>query len=893
MLAAVCLVLTFFGLAPIAWAGSTHRLHDGITAFVNNAEGRDFTIHLGVRDINLYETGPREVLVKVYDPDGRVLVRQVLPDDGVKSKAFLPPLGAWDHEAWYYTYCYMKGTQPMIRWSAFSEPDRLNTIPKRDFTWKIKATKKGVYRVLVVGAIDHYVTLKLNPNLPYALAGHPDWLHGHGEQWRRSFVYVPQGTKAFHVIFAEYDLPRRRHLTVRGPDGQVLHQGGAPGGFSKALVQLDQPGQLDGQLLTVEVSQAPGDFLVGIKFVLKADPEVHLRGLPKPGAFEQAQIGAFAPDPETARAVRGGAIHHDGRVFWHGFQVRLHDWLKKIPPEGFEVKTADGKPADPAPTGKPNPKDQLVPLPTRPGYVVLNGPYWTPPLCDRIMHHYPAHKNRAALNLAIRDLAAGLREIGPNDHPAHVIGGPFINLAYEFGNYGWHLWRPAWRLLQESDAPNDVKEIIREAFLVCGDRLAFCRSWERINGNAYAQLVSALRYCCEATGDKLQRELFDTYWERFTSGGWGERVGVGPSGPVQEGFAYSHHYGSYILTTWQSILTDLKDERFQKVYDRIRLLYSYTLADENTPTGPWSARTHYYPHWQPEMAGPFIWKGLPGPDFTVSVNDGNEFFAARRKNYYVLTYHGRLSPKWESNAQPGNSGYGGGMICQLQIPGRGLVLASTLNGSYGEGMDTSLWRTFHLHTLVGEEANGRPLVTGDSEHFDARLNGITVTSSGHVRDSSVRVLRSFTFHPQHITCTVQLRETEYTELLTLWLKNDLRGKVKEAYEMIPYQPMQKGKKLATAITALDAAGKTLGPVGKEALSAKRVVIDRGGFGVRIELERERPVLRGQNHTVLIRLVDRVTPAGQVELTYRLVPWVAGEESPPGSQSKMRNQGHPL
>ena len=48
-----------------AFAQSTHRLQDGITAFVNNAEGKDFNVHLTVRDLNLFETGPRELLVKV------------------------------------------------------------------------------------------------------------------------------------------------------------------------------------------------------------------------------------------------------------------------------------------------------------------------------------------------------------------------------------------------------------------------------------------------------------------------------------------------------------------------------------------------------------------------------------------------------------------------------------------------------------------------------------------------------------------------------------------------------------------------------------------------------------------------------------------------------------
>src|SRR5262249_3630836 len=162
ILSVVCLLVS-----SVASAQSAHRLHDGLTAFVHNAPGKDFTVGLTVRDLNLFETGPRELLVKVYDPDSGAVVRKVIPDDGVVSKAFLPPLGAWDHEAWYYAYCYMKGTQPMIRWSAFSEPDRLASVARRDFKFAVKGGKKGVYRILVVGCIDHYVTLKIDPELPH------------------------------------------------------------------------------------------------------------------------------------------------------------------------------------------------------------------------------------------------------------------------------------------------------------------------------------------------------------------------------------------------------------------------------------------------------------------------------------------------------------------------------------------------------------------------------------------------------------------------------------------------------------------------------------------------------------------------------------------------------
>lgn len=848
------------------------RLYDGITALVSNAAGRDFALTLEVRDINLYETGPREVLLKVYDPDGQTAVREVIPDDGVTSRAFLPPLAAWDHEAWYYAHAYMQGVEPMIRWSAFSAPDRLATIPARTFTYRLPAGKKGTWKILVVGAIDHYVTLKIDPSLPCAFSGHCDWLHGHRDLYRKSYLYVPRGALGLHFIAAEFDMPRTRRFLLKAPGGRTLFEGNTSTAFTKAQVDFDKPGQYDDQVLTLDISAGRGDFLVGVKWRLPKDPEVTQRG-------ERAVAAVFAPDPATAQAVRGGAIYHDGRVFWQGYQVRFHDWLKTLKPEDFEVKDASGMPADPAPT-KIAAKAQTLPcLPSVPGYVPLNGPYWNPPLCDHIMHHWPAHRNRAALNLALRDLGAGLRSVGPNDHVAVVVGGPFGNMGYEFSNYAWHYWRPAWRVLQQSDAPEAAKAVVREAMMVCGDRLAFCRTWERINGNAFAQVLSALRYCSAGTGDPLQKAMFETYWQRFVSGGWGERVGVGPSGPVQEGFGYAYHYASYILTTWPSVIADFRDERFQQVYDRIRTWFSYTLAEEAIAAGPWSSRTNYYPHWAIEKEGPFAWKGLPGPDFTVAVNGANEWFAARRKNYYVLTYHGRLTPKCASNACAGQVGYGGGMLCQVHVPGKGPVIASTLNGGYGEGMHPSQWRDFHLHSVVGQTADGRALVGADSEHLDAGLAGATVTSSGEVRESTVACKRSYTFGSDDIQCEVCLKETAYNDVLSLWIKNPLRAKVTEAYEMIPFVPHQvrlpgAKKPEPTAVTAIGADGRPIGPLTKDAVTAKTIIIDRGGFGVRVELDQPRLVMRGTRDTVLIQLVSTPTQAGGVALKYRLVPFVA-------------------
>lgn len=856
-------------VVPSRAAADTHRLYDGLTLFVDNPEGRAFDVDLGVRDLNLHENGPREVLFKVTDPRGNVPVREVIPDDGVTSPVTPVARGGFGHESWYYAHLAMQGTTPATRWSAPSQPDRLAVVPVRTFKRTVPAGPGGVWRILLVGATDHYVTVKLDPALKYGASGHCDWLHGHGAQWRRSSLFVPPGALGVHVMLAEFDLPRTRKVTLRGPQGEPLVELATESGTTVKYFPFPEPAALHGRVLTLDVSDGPGDFLVNAKFAFGKDPLVQQRGV-------RVVPAVFAPDEATAKALHGGAILHDGQVFWQPYQVKLHDWLKTLKEDDFVVRLADGTVVEPVPpAGKPNPK--VPSLPARDGFLPLNGVHWRPPLSDRVMHHWPAHRNRAALNVALRDLASGLRSIGPNDHVAVATSGPWGNMAYENGNYAFHFWRPAWRVLRESDAPDEAKQAVREALLVMGDRLAFCRGWERVNGNAYAQIVSALKYCQAATDDPLQQQLFDVYWERFANGGWGDRVGLGPSGPVQEGFAYAYHYGSYILDTWKSVLADLPDPRMQRAYDRIREWYAFTLAAEQIPAGPWSTRTHHYPQWAPETEGPFAWKGHPGPDFTVAVNDANEWFAARRADYYALVYHGRLSPKWASNTHQGQSGYGGGMLCQLHVPGRGPVLASTLNGEYGDGMHPALWRSFHLHSVVGQMVDGSPLVTADAEHPDAKLEGNVASGSGDVRQSAVRCTRSCTFEPDGLRAHVRLAPTPYVEILDVWIKSPKRTQVAAAWEMIPFVGRQlRSPKVPkpgpTLVMLAGPEGKDLGPLGTESTQCRTVTIDRGGFGVRIEFDEPRRVSRGERDTVLIELTTTPKPAGDLSLSYRLVPF---------------------
>src|SRR5262245_60688286 len=180
LLTVVALTITLC-TASSSPAEQSYRLHEGLTAYVHNPQGKEFAVNLDVRDLNLFASGPREVLFKVYDPDGKAVVREIIPDDGVTTPNFQDRIGGWDHELQYYANLYAKGAVPTVRFSAWSDPNRLASIVKRSFNHTIPPGKPGVYRIVLAGVPDHYVTLDLKPTLKHGVAGHPTFMHGHGD----------------------------------------------------------------------------------------------------------------------------------------------------------------------------------------------------------------------------------------------------------------------------------------------------------------------------------------------------------------------------------------------------------------------------------------------------------------------------------------------------------------------------------------------------------------------------------------------------------------------------------------------------------------------------------------------------------------------------------------
>lgn len=870
-------------LAPLDAAQPTFRLYEGLTMLVDNSEGTGFTFALDVRDLNLTEPGPREILFKIYDPSGKPVVREVIPDDGVITPISQGPTGGWDHESWYYLAQYNRGIAPMLRWSAFAAPDRLAATPVRTFERSVPGGAKGTYRVVLVGARDHVVTPKLSPSLPVAVAANPFFLHVLGKSFGKRYVFVPKATTGLKLTIVEHDRPRSRTCTVRDEAGGVVATANSSAGIGFVEVQPGNAGEWDEKVFSVELSDDDSACLLQCSLMRPAHKELS-RPIPVP-----AVPAFYAADAKTARALRNGAIESDGEIFWHPAQVRLHRFLTSLKPEDFIPLGSDGKPAAIVPMKAPANLAGGTTLDLTPNrnaeFVPLNGVHEKAPLSDGVMFSYDLHKNRQALNLAIKDLASGLRIIGPGDHVMNSTWRGMSNLAYEFGTYRFHWWRPAWRILQAKETPEDARTAIRELITDAADRLAFCQNWERVNGNAFTTVLCALKYAHAGTGDALNKQLLDGFHDRFTKGGFGSRVGLGPSGAIQEEFVYDNHYGSYPIATIGPMTKDFEDPRFEKLLQGLLNFYSYVHNPE-VAASAFSGRTFHNPDRPVIREGPNAWKGYPGPDFTESINNAGEFFAARRPNYYLVSYHGRITPKWQTDAFNGQMGWSGGVLCQFVVPGKGTVLASTLDApGYGVNAHPSQWRSLRINAIVGVTADGKPLVSADGEHLNAKLTGNTVTSSGEVRDSAVHATRSYTYNPDHVVVEARLRMGEDDEFLGFWFKNPFRGHVAEAWEIIPFiaaKPRGGQGNAKTSTRILDASGKEAGDLTDAIAEGQTVVIDRGGFGVRIELDKPMKLKRGEGNTVMIQLIAE-SPTGprtakvqpnieDAKIRYKLVPF---------------------
>lgn len=182
------------------------RPRENMVFYLEDTAGGGFDLRIDLRDMNVYCEGARAAFVFVIGPDGRILARKLLPDDGVtkndpRYKDGCADIGLDFRYRAYHRLNSPGGCPPgKARAEAIADPRK---IPPRSFTLHIPDAGSGVYRLAVAGCWDHHFSVTPSRKMIGAL--HP----GQGafslplSRPAELFLYLPPGTGDVSVALTE------------------------------------------------------------------------------------------------------------------------------------------------------------------------------------------------------------------------------------------------------------------------------------------------------------------------------------------------------------------------------------------------------------------------------------------------------------------------------------------------------------------------------------------------------------------------------------------------------------------------------------------------------------------------------------------------------------------
>lgn len=527
-----------------------YRLRPAIALYISNPRGIAFDIRLSRRDLNFYCHGPRELAVKIMDPDERELHWYEFPDDGVTVALDQSALAGWDHELWARAALWDAGCTSLISFSALSDPARVAALPAAEKTFSVPAGKPGLYQVICCGSYDHWLGVEVTGGLRYGVLGHPDMLYGTGDQFASSYLYIPRTTEKVDFWLVEPDRPRRRVITIRDESGKMLGKLTALAGKN----ELSIPVTKKDVVWKIEISEG-GDYLFKTRYV----PAI------------------LCPDAETARAIHAYTFYlPDGKTVFSQLQRRAYEYLKRTIKPSDLLQPLPQFDAEEFVSSVPLDAVQLLfaqsYMPAQGLYDTLNsvnllvkrlGAEATmKDLTDQFRAHFipdnlalfysefpkgnPCYHNSELLRTAIFAYLCVLFEYGTADVYRH-----------DFATYtGLHsqgfylLWKGAQGLyLLKDHLPAEARALLTEGVRRSADRLATVSDIELCLTNMYSSIPSALYFAYLATGDERYKRLSLRHAHRVVDATYGRYYGQAPAGYYREHFALDAGYNS--MTTYQ------------------------------------------------------------------------------------------------------------------------------------------------------------------------------------------------------------------------------------------------------------------------------------------------------------------------------------------------------
>lgn len=621
-------------------APTYYHLRQGVTFYVANRRGVPFTIDLELKDINTYCRGAQTALLKVYDPDGEVLHEEDVPDDGVTSGAYQQAWAGWDHEMWARGGVREVGAEPLFRWGAFGDPNKLEKISGARRTIEVPGGK-GVYRILLAGCDDHFATINLSPDLKFGVLGHPDWIAGRAEQFRTSYLYVPEAPyyapDELLLWLIEHKYPRDRRVSV-SLDGERLPIETEAQGTVEELTAgeaigrgaLSLEGIRPGSVLKLE-NEGTGSFLLRVN------------GIP----------AILCPDPATARYIGGGLERtDDGMVVAFPFQRKLWEAMSDLEREDFECRVKPGEwletseeelwkirvhawghdnsPAsvDRALTAVNGALqnieqfsakgffDRIPRMKQRIGDLTL---YYLYPFEGNRLYHDPALRNIITMLLAKEWLRYRPGEV--------IYEWNYLNVAYAQG-FHWDCWEPIWNM-KDRFRP-EVLEAFQQGTRRIAQRMFYANALELVITNGRTTVPLNIYHAYLITGDEDLKKLALRHFRRMYTALDGPHSGWSETGYFREHFGADGGYCTYPLYQLGRLYQLSKDEQVLECLDHLCRWMNYcALPNGERWTGPtsWNARIA-------SSALEHIW------------GSGYKFFAGESKWAATLYRHYKPGGRW-------------------------------------------------------------------------------------------------------------------------------------------------------------------------------------------------------------------------------------------------------
>ena len=188
------------------------RPRDNMSFFFYDQQGGGFELKVAVRDLNLNLEGERPAYFFLIDPDGNIVDRKFVKDDGITKNEFRYKDGMSDiwldlrYRAYHRTFS-PNGLPPgKMRSPKLDAPEKIKPTV---VTLKVPANgKKGVYRLGVSSCYDHFISV--TPSRKLLEGVHPGQcgLYIHKDQFANgAYLYLPAATKALCISTTEEVAP--------------------------------------------------------------------------------------------------------------------------------------------------------------------------------------------------------------------------------------------------------------------------------------------------------------------------------------------------------------------------------------------------------------------------------------------------------------------------------------------------------------------------------------------------------------------------------------------------------------------------------------------------------------------------------------------------------------